>query len=66
MLGLELVDADVSNIPMIAADPYGKFIPGPDFGLPQYVTTDGGLIEGNRGQPGAGPAGRPCASTPPS
>ena len=28
MLGLQLVDADVTNIPMIEADPYGKFIPG--------------------------------------
>ena len=26
-LGLLLVDTDVTNIPMIAADPYGKFIP---------------------------------------
>ena len=37
-LGLLLVDKDVTNIPMIAADPYGKFIPGPLRGLPQYVT----------------------------
>ena len=29
MLGLQLVDTDVTNIPMIAADPYGNFIPGP-------------------------------------
>ena len=28
-LGLQLVDTDVTNIPMIAADPYGNFIPGP-------------------------------------
>ena len=45
MLGLQLVDTDVINIPMIAADPYGNFIPGPN-GLPQYVTA-GGLVEGN-------------------
>ena len=38
VLGLQLVDKDVINIPMIAADPYGKFIPGPARGLPQYVT----------------------------
>ena len=37
-LGLLLRDRDVSNVPMLAADPYGKFIPGPH-GLPQYVTT---------------------------
>ncbi len=47
MLGLRLVDMDVLSIPMIAADPYGKFIPGPLRGLPQYVTATG-LVEGNR------------------
>ncbi len=50
MLGLRLVDLDVHNIPMIAADPYGKFIPGPERGLPQYVTATG-LVEGNRDAP---------------
>ncbi len=50
MLGLRLVDLDVHNIPMIAADPYGKFIPGPVRGLPQYVTATG-LVEGNRDDP---------------
>ena len=44
-LGLLLVDVDVNNIPMIAADLYGNFIPGPARGLPQYVT-DTGLVEG--------------------
>ncbi len=29
MLGLQLSDKDVTNIPMLAADPYGNFIPGP-------------------------------------
>ena len=45
MLGLRLVDTDVTNIPMIATDPYGKFLPGPARGLPQYVTATG-LVEG--------------------
>jgi hypothetical protein len=36
-LGLLLADKDVLDIPMLAADPYGNFIPGPN-GLPQYVT----------------------------
>ncbi len=49
-LGLRLVDADVTNIPMIAADPYGKFLPGPARGLPQYVTRTG-LVEGNLASP---------------
>ena len=55
MLGLQLVDQDVHNIPMVAADPYGKFIPGPLRGLPQYVTASG-LVEGNRAAPVAAPA----------
>ena len=45
-LGLQLVDKDVLDIPMLAADPYGNFIPGPN-GLPQYVTGNGP----GRGQP---------------
>ena len=36
-LGLDLDDQDGNNIPMILADPYGKFIPGPN-GLPQLIT----------------------------
>src|SRR5207248_7649589 len=48
-LGLLLKDADVTNVPMLAADPYGKFLPGPN-GLPQYVTKTG-LVEGNLANP---------------
>jgi methionine-rich copper-binding protein CopC len=55
LLGLLLQDKDVLNIPMIAADPYGNFIPGPARGLPQYVTTTG-LVEGDRTNPVAVPA----------
>jgi Ca2+-binding RTX toxin-like protein len=54
-LGFKLVDADVTNIPMLATDPYGKFIPGPARGLPQYVTTSG-LVEGNLANPVPVPA----------
>jgi Ca2+-binding RTX toxin-like protein len=54
-LGLQLVDRDVVNIPLIAVDPYGKFIPGPARGLPQYVT-DTGLVEGNLADPVPVPA----------
>jgi len=53
-LGLQLVDTDVNNIPMIAADPYGNFIPGPN-GLPQYVTALG-LVEGDLANPVPAPA----------
>ena len=45
MLGIQLVDADVTNIPEILADAYGNFIPGPN-GYPQLVTNSG-LVEGN-------------------
>src|SRR4051794_18295684 len=54
VLGLKLVDADVTNVPMIAADPYGNFIPGPT-GLPQYVTASG-LVEGDLDNPVPVPA----------
>jgi Ca2+-binding RTX toxin-like protein len=47
LLGIQLVDKDVLNVPMIAADPYGKFIPGPERGLPQFVTATG-LVEADR------------------
>src|SRR4051812_30165493 len=43
-LGLLLKDVDVTNVPMLAVDPYGDFIPGPARGLPQYVTATG-LVE---------------------
>src|SRR4051794_5169757 len=48
LLGLKLVDRDVTNIPMLAVDPYGKFIPGPARGLPQYVTKGPDGVLGDR------------------
>lgn len=45
MLGIQLVDANVGNVPLLATDPYGEFIRGPN-GYPQMVTTTG-LVEGN-------------------
>jgi Ca2+-binding RTX toxin-like protein len=55
LLGMRLLDKDVLNIPMLAADPYGNYLPGPLRGLPQYVT-DSGLVEGNLDAPVAVPA----------
>ena len=55
-------DKDVTNVPMLAADPYGKFIPGPARGLPQYVTATG-LVEGDLAAPVAGAGERRCTST---
>ena len=46
LLGLDLQDKDVTNVPMMAVDPYGKFIPGPLRGMPQYATATG-LVEGD-------------------
>ena len=34
LLGIQLVDTDVNDIPLIAVDPYGNFIPGPLRGMP--------------------------------
>jgi Ca2+-binding RTX toxin-like protein len=39
LLGIELVDIDVFNVPMLLTDPYGRFIPGPN-GFPQIVYSD--------------------------
>ena len=51
LLGIQLRDSDVTNVPMIATDPYGKFLPGPDRGLPQLVTKHG-LVEADRAADG--------------
>jgi hypothetical protein len=47
VLGIQLVDTDVFNIPLLLTDPYGHFVPGPARGLPQFVLTNGGRLEGN-------------------
>ncbi|WP_236783068.1 peroxidase family protein [Arthrobacter sp. QXT-31] len=47
LLGIQLLDRDVVNVPMLAVDPYGKFVPGPARGLPQFVT-ETGLVEADR------------------
>ncbi|EJM69688.1 peroxidase family protein, partial [Pseudomonas sp. GM55] len=64
ILGINLTDADVHNVPLLATDAYGNFIRGPS-GMPQVVmhvsngadgiagTTDDviQLVEGNRDAP---------------
>ncbi|MFS2199976.1 peroxidase family protein [Pseudomonas sp. Pseusp3] len=59
LLGINLTDADVFNLPLLATDAYGNFIKGPN-GLPQVVmlgadgiagTADDILVEGNRAAP---------------
>ena len=44
MLGINLTDADLTNLPLLATDTYGKFIPGAN-GFAQLVTDTGGLVE---------------------
>ncbi|MDZ4090979.1 MAG: peroxidase family protein [Arthrobacter sp.] len=53
LLGLELSDYDVADIPKIATDQYGRFLRGPN-GLPQYETATG-RVEGNLTTPVAPP-----------
>ncbi|MFZ4720080.1 MAG: peroxidase family protein, partial [Ilumatobacteraceae bacterium] len=47
ILGIELVDSDVTAVPLVATDPYGNFVPGPN-GFPQLVMSEDGatLTEG--------------------
>src|SRR3954447_2333794 len=54
LLGINLTDVDLLDMPMVATDPYGEFLPGPH-GLPQLVTkgpdgkantADDALVEG--------------------
>ncbi|GLK56603.1 peroxidase family protein [Methylopila capsulata] len=44
MLGIRLTDADVLDVPLLATDEYGKFIPGPN-GYALIATPDG-FVEG--------------------
>ncbi|MBO3275893.1 peroxidase family protein [Pseudomonas schmalbachii] len=50
ILGINLTDADVFNVPLLATDPYGNFIKG-DNGFPLVVMNDNSLVEGNPGAP---------------
>ncbi len=46
LLGIELLDTDVFDVPLLATDAYGNFLPGLD-GLPQFVLANGTMMEGN-------------------
>jgi Ca2+-binding RTX toxin-like protein len=41
MLGIELVDTDIHNVPVLMTDPYGKFIPGPNGYAQMLMQPDG-------------------------
>ncbi|MGO4670268.1 peroxidase family protein, partial [Bosea sp. 2RAB26] len=50
VLGINLTDADVGNVPVLAVDAYGNFIKGPG-GMPLVMMTDGSFTEGNLAAP---------------
>jgi Ca2+-binding RTX toxin-like protein len=50
MLGIDLTDADVGNLPLLATDQYGMFIRGAN-GYPQVVFPGNVLVEGNPAAP---------------
>ncbi|WP_139557002.1 peroxidase family protein [Methylotetracoccus oryzae] len=50
LLGIQLTDADISNVPLLATDPYGHFVPGPN-GFPQVVFPGNALREGDPAAP---------------
>ncbi len=54
LLGFKLEDTDVANVPLVAADQYGRFLRGAN-GFPQVVTADG-LVEGDPAAPKAIPS----------
>jgi Ca2+-binding RTX toxin-like protein len=45
MLGIQLIDMNIFDVPLLATDAYGKFIPGAN-GFAQFVTTTG-LVPAN-------------------
>jgi hypothetical protein len=52
-LGIQFRDRDALSVPLLATDPYGRFLRGPN-GLPQIVKNIGGvttLVEGNLAAP---------------
>ncbi|WP_324074280.1 MAG: peroxidase family protein [Erythrobacter sp.] len=49
-LGIELSDMNVHDVPLLATDLYGNFIPGAN-GFPQLVTGPDTLVEGNLATP---------------
>ena len=54
MLGIALADADIINVPLLAADPYGHFIPPqrfPQLALRARRHANGTLVAGNPATP---------------
>jgi hypothetical protein len=50
MLGIALTDADIFNVPLVATDPYGRFLRGPN-GFPMLMLPNNQTAEGNPAAP---------------
>ena len=50
MLGIALADIDVFNVPLLATDPYGRFLRGPN-GFPLMMMANNTVVEGNPAAP---------------
>ncbi len=53
LLGIQLTDANIFDVPMLVTDEYGKFIPGAN-GFAQFVTTTGPVQANPAANGGAG------------
>lgn len=57
VLGINLTDADLLDVPQVLVDPYGNYVPGPARGLPQLIVANGPnvqdvtFVEGNPAAP---------------
>ena len=49
-LGIELRDSDITAVPLIVTNEFGRFLPGPN-GNPQLVRENGTFVEGTSGAP---------------
>jgi Ca2+-binding RTX toxin-like protein len=50
VLGINLHDRDVTNVPLVPTDPYGNFLPGSN-GFPRVVYKNGTMLAGNPSAP---------------
>jgi len=49
-LGIQLVDTDIFNVPLLLTDEYGRFLRGPN-GMPQLVQANSTVVEGSIASP---------------
>ncbi len=51
MLGIQLTDADIGNVPVVMTDAYGNFIPHPTTGMALLAMPGGIFVSGTPGAP---------------